>query len=226
MHAVAQQSLRFQFVLGQIRLPQRALVAQFRAILLRERREEVVIHERVPMLARRRQFRRIGFLGQVRWLRYVIVLHQNLRRGALPRAADDVLIFVVRAIDVKDEQVRLERIQVRLRRLHEQLRREPAERAILDDEIRVREPPPQILLHHLGPLLFGDGLAVEKNPHRVALLRRARGEQAHRALDVAAPAARVGKLHGRISVRLRGAREKRRQRHDHQEQECFQKKML
>jgi hypothetical protein len=99
------------------------------------------------MLARGRQLRRVGLLGEVRRLRDVIILHQNLRRGALARPTDDVLVFVVRAIDVEDEQVRLERIQVCLRRLHQHLGREAAERAILDDEIRVREAPSQILLH-------------------------------------------------------------------------------
>ena len=137
-----------------------------------------------------------GSVSSVRSVRLgdVIGLHQDFRRGPLARAADDVLIFVVRAIDVEDQQVGLERIQVRLRRLHEHLRGEAAEGAVLDDEIGVRKTPPQIVLDQLRPLLLGDGLAVEQDAHRVPLLRRARGQQAHRALDVASPTARVGKF--------------------------------
>jgi hypothetical protein len=79
----------------------------------------------------------------------------------------------VRAIDVEDEQVGLERIQVRLGGLHQHLRGETAKRAVLDDEVRVREAAAQIVLDELGPVLLGDGLAVKQDADRVSVLRGA-----------------------------------------------------
>ena len=97
----------------------------------------------------------------------------------------------MRAIDLENQQVRIEWIQVRLRRLHEHLRREPAECPVLDNQIRVGKPRAQIVGHDLPPALFGDGLPIEQNADRVALLRRARRQQPHRPLDVASVSVRV-----------------------------------
>ena len=154
------------------------------------------------MLALWRKLRRIRFLRKIVRFDHMIVLHQNLGSRALPCPADDFFVFVVRAVDVEDQQVGLERIEICLRGLHEHLRSESAQRAVLNDEIRVRKPAPQALFHELRPLLLGDGLPVKQNAHGVAILRRAGRQQSHRALDVSSPTARIGESRRRIRWRF------------------------
>ena len=50
----------------------------------------------------------------------------------------------------------------------------------------------------MSSFLLRDGLAVEEDAHRVAVFRRAGGQQAHRALDIASPTARIREVRRRI----------------------------
>ena len=52
----------------------------------------------------------------------MVSLDQDFRTGPLASATDDVLIFVMSAIDVENEEVWLERIEIGFRRFDEQLR--------------------------------------------------------------------------------------------------------
>lgn len=110
--------------------------------------------------------RAVGRLRQVARFVDVIILLKNLSRRALTDRPDDVRVFIVRAIDMKYDEVRLKRIEVSLGCLDQKLRGVSADGAILDDQICIREARPEVIGAEvpqdrpidgvdLAPVLFG-----------------------------------------------------------------------
>ena len=129
---------------------------------------------------------RIGLLRDLGRVVQVIGLEKNFRRRPLARPADHVFVAVVAAVVVKDQEVRVKRIEIGLGSENEEIRREAADGAIFDDEINVGVTGAQIVADHLGPGLLRDRLPVKQDAEGSLMLRRAFLRAAHEALDAAA----------------------------------------
>ncbi len=90
----------------------------------------------------------------------------------------------MRAVNVKNQQIRIKREHIVVHGPHKQLRAKSPYGFVLDDEINMGETFLKVLGNHCVPMLPHNRLAIEQNTHGVAFLRRAGCHQRHAALKV------------------------------------------
>src|SRR5436190_22219843 len=103
----------------------------------------------------------------------MIRLQEDFGRSPLAHPLDNILIFNVRSVDVKNQKVWVKWIKIRFRSLHQELTGKSAHRAILDDQIGVGKLCFEIIRYFLRPFLLGNRLAVKQDSDGVSMLRSA-----------------------------------------------------
>ena len=87
------------------------------------------------------------------------------------------------AIDVEDEQVRIEGVEVIFGGADEQLRGEAANSAVFDSKVGVGKLFFYVVSDLFSPFLLGDGLAIEEDFDGAAVFFCACGKERHCSLD-------------------------------------------
>ena len=193
MDGVPQQCLRLQAVGDHVPLPGLAEVEDLSAVRLGHLGYKLH-HGLGPALVHENTLIVRLLLGAK-----VVRADGDLRRGPLAGVRDDFLVGVVRAVDVEDHEVGVERIQVVLSAANQPLRAKAGDGEICELEVGVRKARPHVALELVPPLLGGDRLPVDENPHAVPMFRRAGGEERHGALD---PVAVLGCVLLRLRQRI------------------------